>query len=167
MANDANGDGRLVSFGSLSLDLADIYALHSYRENSSVNLLDPGPEGPAVKVFTRLRESGNRERLLTFVLHDSSALDAWELLGRMTRRDAANRLMFERYGQWYLRPDRIRVVDRRTEKSYHGTETHRYQVFVSPLERERDGGWVTQLDLDEESGRALDAWIHRASSTGQ
>ena len=160
--------GRLRT-RSFSVDLDDVYAIcKGYAPNGERSLPRFHPYGlsydqphaQAPALYTRLRESGRNDPLLSFPLSGRDAMEVWEFAESLARIGGE----FVRCGHWVLRPGRVRLI-RYVETSPHcRTPDADYTVYIGMTD-DRAGGWVAKIQLDLESGRALESVLDRSAVT--
>lgn len=155
---------QLVKTRGLVIPADDVYAVWKSQDEGGsraggedATFQSTGAPGPAVTVFTRLRESGDQKSLVQFALRGEEAADVWDAMARIVGQSGATTFM--RFGRWYLRVGRIRAVRlARHQKVLFSTIETPSHVLLSMTDDERDGGWVARVNLDKESGDALEAF---------
>jgi len=146
---------KLRYLGPLIIDLDDVFAARKQEPRDfGVPYGDgEGDAEPRVSIFTRLRESGSRDPLLSLEFAGSRAREAWESFEEMTCADASDPPAFVRFGSWYIRPARVRAMTQ--------IQSIDWSVFMSMPDENQSGGWVARLTLNDKAGTALDAWMQQ------
>ena len=129
-------------------DMIDLLAYGSTREAGRGNC--------SVDLYTRLRESGRSEPLVHFSLCGRDAIEVWEAASRL----AGGGGEFARCGRWVLRPRRVRLLRYTETGGQCSTGEASYTVYLGMTD-DTAGGWVSKVQLDLESGRALEGLLGR------